>query len=427
MSAYLDRALVLYQQSRFDLAERELRRSLADDPDHPVAHALLAFCLASAKRLAEALDEAQTAIRLAPGLPFAHYALATVLYDQRRLPEAEEAIQEAIRLDPEDADHFTVLAAIQFDRRRWAEALKAADQGLALDPENLGCANYRAMALVKLGRKREAGATIQGALARDPENALTHANQGWTLLHQGDHRKALEHFREALRIDPELDWARVGIVEALKARHFVYRVMLRYFLWMSTLSGRAQWVVLLAVFFGPGLLGEISRKNPWAAPVALPLAIGIVLFAFLTWVADPLFNLLLRVNKFGRYALARDQVAASNGVGLCLLGALLTPWPALVLGYPLHAILAAVYFLLMILPIAVTFRCPRGWPRLVMGLYTLALAGAGALALGADPLLGLLGPESWPDLPRLAARIIVNFPLAVVISTWLAAGLTRAR
>ena len=55
------------------------------------------------------------------------------------------------------------------------------------------------------------------ALGRNPENAHTNANQGWSLLHGGQPGKALEHFREALRLDPDLEFARAGMVEALKA------------------------------------------------------------------------------------------------------------------------------------------------------------------------------------------------------------------
>ena len=56
-------------------------------------------------------------------------------------------------------------------------------------------------------------------------------------MHAGDFRGALEHFREALRLNPSPEWARAGLVEALKAR-YPSAASLRYFLWMSTLSRR---------------------------------------------------------------------------------------------------------------------------------------------------------------------------------------------
>ena len=117
------------------------------------------------------------------------------------------------------------------------------------------------MALVQLGRKDEADHTLGSALANDPENALTHANQGWAFLHRGDHERALEHFREALRIDPELDWARIGIVEALKARYLIYRFMLRFFLWMSRKGTAARWVILLGFVFGRRDPGEYRPRQ----------------------------------------------------------------------------------------------------------------------------------------------------------------------
>src|SRR3712207_7475219 len=54
-----------------------------------------------------------------------------------------------------------------------------------------------------------------------------HANRGWQEAHRGNYEQAMAHFREALRIDASLEWAREGVVEVLKARNPVYRVMLR--------------------------------------------------------------------------------------------------------------------------------------------------------------------------------------------------------
>ena len=157
------------------------------------------------------------AVHLGPDLPFPHYALAEVWLARNRLKASLAAVNEAIRLNPEDVHHFALLSRIHFGRSSWQAGLEAAEAGLAIDPESVPCTNLRAMCLVRLGRKAEAGATIDAALA-EPEIALTHANQGWTLLEQRKPQKAMEHFREALRIDPELEWARVGIVEAMKGR-----------------------------------------------------------------------------------------------------------------------------------------------------------------------------------------------------------------
>jgi tetratricopeptide (TPR) repeat protein len=399
MDKHFQHALVLFDQRRYDLAEEKLRQSLLADPENAVAHALLADCLVERKQLEPATAEAREAIRLEPDLPLGHAALARVLLERNRFDEAEKAIQEAIRLEPRNPNHFAQLAAIRLNRRDWADALDAAEVGLILDPEHVGCTNLRAMALVKLGRQDEAGQTLAAALARDPEDAFSHANQGWALLHEGQRQKALEHFREALRLEPGLEFARAGIVEAMKSKNWIYALMLRYFLWMSRRSNRAQWAIVLGGYFGYQGLRELAREKPALSPYVTPLLIAYIVFALLTWLAGPLFNLLLRLDRFGRHALSRDQVVASNWVGgilgLALAGLLtwlVTPAQTIVNSL---AILVGGYFGLLLLPTCGVFNCQAGWPRRMMALYTVGLAVTGLASLA----LLILRQEAW--LPAL--------------------------
>ncbi len=424
MPAHLERALLLLNQGRPELAEPELRRALAEDPENAAAHAFLGLCLVRGGRHDEALAEVREAIGKAPGLPIGHYVMALVYEDQDRYDEADAALAEAIRLDPEDPDFFALRAQIRFGQRRFADALAAADQGLALDAQHPACTNLRGVALVQLGRNREARATIEGALSRNPDSAMAHANQGWALLHQNDPKRALDHFREALRLDPEMTWAKQGIVAALKARNPIYRVMLAYFLWMSRLSRQAQIGVILVVLFGQKALGSIRENYPALKPYTTPILILLLAFVYLTWVADPLFNLMLRINKYGRHALSAEQRRASNVVGLLLLGAVLSGlgalalWAAVGPGLASLALMPVVYFLILIVPASAIFTCPRGWPRLAMTAYTLGLAAVGAAAFAV--LFGVPLGASFEGL-------VGTFFFGAMLSTWLAVILSQAR
>ena len=384
MNPQFERAQLLYQQSRFDLAEQELRQALSVEPEEPFAHALLALCLTQREQFDDAEKEAQQAVHLAPDFSYPHYALASVLHDRLRFEEARVAIEEALRLDPEDADYCALLSQIHLDLKRWAEALEAAERGLQFDPEHVACTNLRAIALVKLGRKSEAGATIGAALAKNPDNPITHANQGWTLLEQGDPKRALEHFREALRLDPTNEWARAGIVEALKARNIIYGLMLRYFLWMAKLPAGAQWGVILGGYFLNRIMVSASSSNPDLAPWILPFRILYLVAALLTWTAYPLFNLLLRVNKFGRLALSEEQTRASTYFGATVFLALASLALSLVFGFNSVFIVAALVFGMLMIPVAGMFRASEGWPRVLLMSWTagLALVGLAAVTFG---------------------------------------------
>lgn len=416
MNPNYQRGLLLLEQSRYSQAETEFRQSVLANADDPYSRAMLALCLVEQERFNEAEQEIGEALRLDPSAPFLHYVRARILHARNRITEAESAIAEAIQLDPEDADYRGFQAQILLDQKKWQAALTAAEQGLALQAEHVLCANLRAVALVKLGRREEAGATIDAALAKDPENSVTHANQGWTLLHAGQYEKALDHFREALRIDPENEWARDGILEALKARYFIYSLMLKYFLWMSRLSSGAQWGVILGGYFGMRLLRGMEKSNPDLAPYIFPIQVLYLAFVFLTWTAHPLFNLLLRLNKFGRMVLNRPEVVASNWVGACLGIALI----CLVAGLTFYppAMLGAAVFAFTVLPLSAIFKCPEGWPRFAMTAYTIGIAGAGILGLllGAGTTLGL----KPADIGSARAALLGLFFIGIIGSGWIA-------
>lgn len=427
MAAHLQRAIVLLEQQRYDLAEAELRRELLNNPNHALTHALLSLCLNHREQYVEATQAAEQAIALAPDYAWAYYALAQVLYSRDRITEAETVIESAIQLQPDCADYFSLLAAIQYERQRWSQSLQTAEQGLALSPDHVGCTNLQAMALVKLGRQQEADTAIASALRHDPDNALTHANQGWALLHQSQPETAVVHFREALRLNPELQFARQGMVEALKARHWLYRAMLRYFLWMSRLDRRLQWGIILGGYIGFRLLTRLAAAVPSLAPWLIGVLALYIGFVLLTWLADPLFTLLLRLDSWGRLSLTPEQVAMSNWVGGSLLVALICLGIALPLQNAL-LLTAALIVAALALPLSAVYRCPPGWPRRTMGSFTLILGLAGLSGLGllaAEASLVSVFPVRLIGVVRGICLLI--FLGGIFLSGWVANALIMTR
>jgi Flp pilus assembly protein TadD len=78
MNPNLERAILLFQQSRYEMAETELAQALGIDPHDAYAHALLGLCLAQRDQFEDATAEVRQAIHLQPDFPFAHYAHARV-------------------------------------------------------------------------------------------------------------------------------------------------------------------------------------------------------------------------------------------------------------------------------------------------------------------------------------------------------------
>jgi tetratricopeptide (TPR) repeat protein len=430
MSTHLSRGILLYQQDRYALAEQELRLAVAEEPEDPTAHAFLALCLAEQGKLDPAEGEAGLAIRYGPDDPFAHLVLAHVLFKRGRPAEAERVARESLRLDPTDAGTYAVLAAIRHDRRDWRGALEAAEDGLAHDPSHPGCTAARTLALLQLGRADDAGDAAADALRRNPDDPLAHTAQGWAELHAGRPRQALTHFREALRLDPSSEWARDGMIEALKARYWLYRQILRFFLWMGRLGRTAQWGLILGLLVVQQVLAQVGRANPALRPLTTPLLLALLAFVILTWVAEPLFNLLLRLNRFGRFALGRDQRRQSHWVGAVLLAGLLALAYGVAAphGYDVPGWTTAFGCLLLLMPVSAVFRVPAGWPRWAMALYSLGMAGmiVGTVGCFYDALTAAT-PQGAEEMADQGFALFRYTTWAGLLSGFLANGLMTVR
>jgi tetratricopeptide (TPR) repeat protein len=408
MSVHVQRAQLLYDQGRHEMAGQEARLALGEDPDNLQAGIILALCLTDLEKYDEAEAEAGRAIGLAPDFPVTHYVMARVLQGRNRIKEAIDSVREAISLDPHDPDFHGFLSALLFEQSRWRDALASAEKGLENDAEHVVCSNLRAMALVKLGRREEAGQTMDATLARSPEDSFSQATRGWTRIEEHNPKEALEHFREAIRLDPTSDSARAGIVEALKARNPIYGLFLRYLLFMGKLPPGLQMGLVFGALIGIQILGGLRRSHPEWSGWIFGVEIGYLVLVLLSWTAIPFFNLLLRFNPMGRHALTEEQTLEANWIGMLLgLGAVSLG------GFFIDGLTylwGAAFFVGLIFPVVSLFKCPPGWPRIVMQSVT-----AGLVIMGLSGLALLMSGESGRSRGE---DLMVYFVWGAALSTW---------
>ncbi len=371
---HIQRAHLLIGQSRFQMAEEQLRQALVLDPDHADAHALLSICLSTDRqRYDESLQEARAAIHADPTNPSGYRALAIVLQKQNQLADALSAVQEALRLDTYSEFTFGLQASILGQLDRWQEALESAEQGLAIDPDDESCGSMRVLALERLGRTEDALKEAQRMTERSPDSADAHASRGWALLHRGDARGAQEAFREALRLEPSNTWARRGMVDAINSNFLLYRVCFRVQAAISRLTESRQWVLIFGLWLAMQVLRSLAKTYPALGPYVFPLTIAYIGLCVLSWVLQPLFDTLLRFHPFGKFLLTRREIWASNALSVVILFTLLMPIPRLIAqDYP-SALLYAVTLVSMTLPVSSIFRVRFGWPAYLMSGLTLAV------------------------------------------------------
>lgn len=379
-----ERAYVLIETNRYAEAEQMLMQGLGNDPQDAFALTLLAICRLNLDKKADALTATQQALAIAPDNPFVLTTYGRALLVNNRIEDARRALQSALQTDPTYADAYSVLSQINYHERNWELALQSAERGLEHDPENQTLINLRAMALVKLNRSSEAAETVDYALHNNPEDSFSHSNKGWVKIEQGKYDEAVDAFREALRFNPNNEHAREGLKEAIKGKNWLYRGVLRYFLFMGKLSERNQWLVIIGLYLGVRFLRVLARENDALMPFVAPILVAYMVFVFATWIGQPLSNLVLRLHPVGKFALTDDEKRFSNIVGVFLATGL-----AVLAGSYIQAddadlaanlTILSLTLLAMLIPVGGVSGTPEGsTSRKWLGIYAIAMFICGPL------------------------------------------------
>lgn len=405
----------MLDQQRFDQAITELRLAASEDPEQAFILSTLTIALLRANRWQEAMETIRAALAKEPDDAYNHWVLTLVWLERNHLKEAEESIKQAIELDPDDADHHGLQARVLYERNRFSEALAAADAGLALDASNDLSLTYRARALMSLGQKTEAHAVADTLLSENPDDAWNHCLRGDQLIEQGDYEKARVHYLEALRLDPRFEAARIGLAMCLKARSPIYGLLLKGLLFLGRFTGWSVWAGLILFFFALRFGDAYVLKHPeWLVAYEAAKALlwaAIILFTL----ANPIFDLLLRLDRDGRHALSEDERRATNWYLVCFgFAALCAMWAytAKSAAIPRGLGIATLFFCRAI---SETFSATPGYVRQWMARCTIFAACcliATPFLTFAGRLLVVITKEVQPGLTLVQTAIWL--PVAVV-------------
>jgi tetratricopeptide (TPR) repeat protein len=376
---HFEEAKLWLERKRPEKAVDKFREALAFEPDNDEIHAHYALCLLWLDKFTEALSEADIAIGLDPEWSFPHYVRANIYMAMKKAKLAEQAIRPAIELDPENATYRGTLAETLNARKEWREAIEAAEAGLELDPEDGTCLSARAFAYIQSGKSAEADLTLETALRHDPDDADLHSMMGWAQLQKSQSTEAIKHYREALKLNPQSQMARSGLVEALKARNFLYRMVLSWFLLLTRLKPQWIFAILIATIFARRILLNAAEAMPALAPLFMTVFWLMVSFILLTWIAVPLFNLVLRFDSLGKHALTSKDIRQTNWlIGSILAVIAFTILWLLKIPAMEHGILISAA---MIIPLMTALNANSQRTKLILWGYTAALVLVGAIYL----------------------------------------------
>ncbi|MCV9386953.1 tetratricopeptide repeat protein [Reichenbachiella ulvae] len=313
-------------QERYDEAKKEVNSFLASDPENTSALQLLIRIHLAIKQYKKADELTDQLLKRNPSDPENLYLKAVIQAQLGKRKSALKFANSALTFDPSLSIIHGLKASIYYQQSEFEKALESANTGLSSDPHDETCLNFKSMALLEIGNEDEQLNADEQALKNNPMNPTTHATVGFNALHRNETEKAKSHFREALRIDPSNEFARSGMIQAIKSTNFVYNLFLKYVFWMSSLKPQVRWAVVIVGYLLIQFLNEYSGSMGSFKPIASAIIVLYMVFAISTWIIGPVSNIFLRFHSFGKYMLSQEEKKSATLsailLGLSLLSAM---------------------------------------------------------------------------------------------------------
>ncbi|MBK6781128.1 MAG: hypothetical protein IPG75_16520 [Gemmatimonadetes bacterium] len=349
----LEQVFDLLADGREAEAHAQLDLLIREEPWNGPLHAIRALLRVDQGRLDDAARDAATGVGWRRTTASATTPWRRWRWPGEEYPAAITAAREAQWLAAGYLEAALLEARAQAAAGRWPEAVELTRQVLEQEPDNDEAALLHTLAAgAGAGRgprprglaraRRPVPAQPGGARRRRLDPAQCGALQG----RAGGVRAGPRH-RPVAAVGAR------GLLVALKARNPVYALLLRAFTWLGRFPVRTRRLLLLAGFLGYNLLRRVVGDHPALGWVIWPLLAVYIAFVVLSWLADPLLNLVLLAGREGRQLLGRDERHAALLVGGCLglgvalgIAAAITGWDggylsALGVGFTSFAVAAA--------------------------------------------------------------------------------------
>ena len=199
ISNLLHDAMFDVEDARYEEAIPLLKKTLAEEPDLPVANMQYGIAQARLKNYAEAVAPLQKAVKLIPDNGPGHYELGLALFETGDWKGAAPEFEAAVARAPKWADAQFSLASVYARTDRVPEAMEHLDICLGLDPNHYRANLLRGRILSLQHKPAEGLANLQKAAEVQPDSREAHLFLADAYEQLGDALKAAEERTRAGR------------------------------------------------------------------------------------------------------------------------------------------------------------------------------------------------------------------------------------
>jgi TolB-like protein len=200
-------------------AEEECKRAIAQNPNHPNAHARYAHLLSNMERHSEAIAEARRALELDPVSLPRNLFLGQFLYQARQYDQAMEQLLEALEMAPNDWVARLNLGKVYVQQKKYAEAITEFQKAREFSEGNTETIAVLGHVLAISGKKAQADKVLDDLKRMSKQRYVPPYNIAIVYAGLGEKQQALAWLEKAyqdrdvrlvfLKVEPKWDTLRV--------------------------------------------------------------------------------------------------------------------------------------------------------------------------------------------------------------------------
>ena len=173
-AVFVDRAVLAYDEKKFDEALKELQEALRIDPENVDALYYQGLAYAALNRAADAQASLEKARELRPTDVDVAFQLSVIYFNQQGYEKAEPLLRQVYQAEPQRQNLGYYLGFIEYRKKNYREALTLLRGNVPSDESFAQLARfYAGLGMGALGFAREARAEIEEALRLQPVSPLT--------------------------------------------------------------------------------------------------------------------------------------------------------------------------------------------------------------------------------------------------------------
>ncbi len=199
---FMHDALLDVENGRYREAVPLLERTVAQQPQMPIAQMQLGIALARLKDFAKAIPPLQKTVELLPDSGMGHYELGLALFETGDRKAAAPQFEAAVARAPRWADAHFSLASVYARIARVPDAMQELNTALKLNPDHYRANLLRGRILSLQGDASAALANLQKAVQIEPNSREAHLFLGDAYAQLGQEENARQQRAEAQRLAP---------------------------------------------------------------------------------------------------------------------------------------------------------------------------------------------------------------------------------